>query len=342
MEENTSENAKKEEAATAPETLPKSVSCVGIQFRTASKLYTFVTTENDLSIGDAVVVESDDGNIVGFVAAPVRQKHESELPKNVKKVLRRASAEEIAERAGLREKALEHFEVCRKKILEHRLDMKLVDAEVAECGKKIIFFFYAEQRVDFRGLVKEMAGILHMRIEMRQIGARDESKFIGCLGPCGLETCCSAYLRQFKSISISMAKQQGLTPNPTKLTGMCGKLKCCLEYEQEAYAELRKGMPKLGLTVETPKGPGRIVDMNMLKRECTVQVVGGPLSHFGISELKPIDRKVFDEAMRAKNERADAAEEKVSRRREREDRRGKRNDRREGDNGREDPGRKKT
>ncbi len=155
--------------------------------------------------------------------------------------------------------------------------MKMIDAEIVEGGKKVIFFFFAEERVDFRSLVKDLANSLHMRIEMRQVGSRDESKLPRCIGPCRARHL--LFLSATISVDIHIdGKKSGLTPNPAKLTGMCGKLKCCLAYEQEAYAELRQGASKLGAAVESPKGAGKIVDLNILKRDCSIQLYGGGMA----------------------------------------------------------------
>lgn len=301
---------------------------VGVQFRTAGKIYSFTTTDPTLVRNEPVAVEVDDGTSIGFIVSPPAAASEENLHKNIKRILHRASTEEIEEHDKRREMALKHFETCREKILEHNLEMKLIDAEIVEGGRKIIFFFFAEQRVDFRNLVKDLAGMLRMRIEMRQIGARDESKLVGSIGPCGLATCCSGYLRQFKSISISMAKQQGLTPNPAKLTGMCGKLKCCLSYEHAAYQELRKGLPKLGAAVDSPKGPGKIVDLNILKRECGILLYGGAMVRCPCSECTVLDKQEREKAITNARQAAETADERPSRRRGRENGRDKRkNDR---------------
>jgi cell fate regulator YaaT (PSP1 superfamily) len=248
---------------------------VGVQFRPAGKIYTFVTTDPSLKKGEEVVVESEGGPAIATVISPPVLPTEEDLPQKATRLLRRASPDEMEKERTRRERALECFTVCRDRIRERKLPMKLVEANVSADESKVIFSFFAEHRVDFRSLVKELAQALRMRIEMRQIGARDEAKTLPCLGPCGLPTCCSYHLRQFQSISISMAKHQGLTPNPPKITGMCGKLKCCLAYEHAAYEEQRQGLPKLGSAVESPKGVGKVVGHNVLKRECIVRLYGG-------------------------------------------------------------------
>lgn len=306
-----------------PDKAEKKSIVVGVQFRPAGKIYTFLTTDGSLKSGDAVIVEAEDGASVASVIRGSVEAIEERLPKNIRKVLRRATPEQIEEKNRLREQALAHFDACKKKISEHNLNMKLVDAEIVEGGKKVIFFFFAEQRVDFRGLVKDLANMLHMRIEMRQIGSRDESKLVGSFGPCGLPTCCSEYLRNFQSISIAMAKHQGLAPNPAKLTGMCGKLKCCLAYENEAYQELRKGLPKVGAAIESPKGPGKIIDINVLKRECGVQLYCGSIIRCACDGCRILDKREKEEAITAARQVAEAAEDRQRARGRSDSRRGK-------------------
>lgn len=247
----------------------------GVQFHPVSKVYTFLTDDATLRKDEAVIVETEGGSSLGHIASIPAEAEEKTLPQGVRRILRRATAEEIAIEAGSREKALEYFAICRDRIRSREMPMKLIDVQLEEEGRKAVFSFFAEQRVDFRNLVKDLAGLLHLRIEMRQVGSRDESKCIGCMGPCGLTTCCSTHLRQFQSISISMAKHQGLAPNPAKLTGMCNKLKCCLAYEQAAYDECRQGLPKTGAAVETPEGAGKVIGHNVLKRECIVRLYSG-------------------------------------------------------------------
>ncbi len=248
---------------------------VGVQFRPAGDIYSFLTDDAELVSTDSVVVEGEHGESVATVIVASREVPAKDVPKNARKVVRRATDDDLRDHAKRREEARELFEMCEQKIMDHGLPMKLIDADLVEAGKKVIFFFSAEQRVDFRGLVKDLASALHRYIEMRQIGSRDASSFIGCMGPCGRTTCCSSFLRQFQSISIAMAKNQGLSPNPAKLTGMCGKLKCCLAYENKAYAELRKGLPKQNSWVETPKGVGKLVKLDILKQQCAVRLEGG-------------------------------------------------------------------
>ncbi len=276
-----------QEAAQTPSGRPLSA---GVQFRPASKVYTFLTDDATLRKDEAVIVETEGGSSLGRIASLPADAGEKALPQGARRILRRATAEELAVEAESREKALEYFAICRDRIRSREMPMKLIDVELEEEGRKAVFLFFAEQRVDFRNLVKDLAGLLHLRIEMRQVGSRDESKCIGCMGPCGLTTCCSTHLRQFQSISISMAKHQGLAPNPAKLTGMCNKLKCCLAYEQAAYDECRHGLPKVGAAVETPEGAGKVVGHNVLKRECIVRLYSGGESRLAAEKCRVLSQ----------------------------------------------------
>lgn len=299
---------------------------VGVQFRRAGKVYTFVTDDDSLKKGDNVVVESEGGESVGEVAMAPSEVEEGKLPANIRRILRRAGDDDIEEFEEHREKAIECYKAALERIKSRQLPMKLIDVDITEGGKKAIFIFFAENRVDFRSLVKDLAGLLRMRIEMRQIGSRDEAKINGCLGPCGQTTCCSTHLRQFQSISISMAKHQGLAPNPAKLTGMCGKLKCCLAYEQAAYNECRKGLPKTGSPVETAKGAGKVIGHNVLKRECIVRLYGGGELRLPCENCKKLTPEERDAAVtaarKAREEGAERSRRRSSKSADRKDRRG--------------------
>lgn len=264
---------------------------VGIQYRPAGKIYTFETTERELASGDCVIVEAEYGTSMGIVVLPPREMPEGELPSNLKKVVKRATEEEKKEQLARNEKAMEIFAVFCKKIKDHNLPMKPLDAELIDGDKKIVLTFFAEERIDFRLLVKELASELHMRIEMRQVGARDEVKCMGGTGTCGLVTCCFLHLRHFQSISIQMAKTQGLTPNPAKLTGLCGKLKCCLAYENPSYAEIRQRLPRVGMFVSTPKGDGKIVGLDILNEQCVVRIGEGVEVRVPAREIGPQSEK---------------------------------------------------
>lgn len=266
----------------------------GVQHRTAGNIYTFAAHDEGLAVGDKVVIEGEHGESVGLIVVPPHRMPKSSVPTNIRNIVRRANDEDIRLHHERLELAQESFEICARKIKDHGLAMKLIDAEVAEGGKKIIFSFFAEQRVDFRGLVKDMASHLHKYIELRQVGSRDASSLVGCMGPCGRMTCCSSYLRQFQSISIAMAKNQGLSPNPAKLTGMCNKLKCCLAYENRAYVDLKKDLPRHNSWVETPRGVGRITKLDILRRICSVKLETGGEARFPCGECHSTDARPME------------------------------------------------
>ncbi len=264
----------------------------GVQYRQAGKIYTFETNDCELARGDLVIVEAEQGTSMGTIVIPPHEVDYKDLPSKLKKIVRRASEEEKKEQLAKNEKALGFFELFCRKIKEQKLSMKPLGAELVDGDRKIIFTFFAEERVDFRQLVKELASELHMRIEMHQIGARDEIKYVGGIGTCGLVTCCFLHLRQFQSISVQMAKTQGLTPNPAKLTGICGKLKCCLAYENPIYAEIRQRLPKVGMLVSTPKGDGKIIDLDVLSEMCTVRVEDGLEVRVSAKDIRPQKEKI--------------------------------------------------
>ncbi len=236
---------------------------VGVQFSAAGKVHSFSAADHELAIHDLVIVEGDKGPIVGRIIIPPYEKSAKEVATNIRTVLRKAKPEDIERHECNREEAMKAFNMCQKKIVDHDLSMKLVDVDILKGDGKAIFYFTAEERVDFRSLVKDLATALHMRIEMRQIGARDAAKSIGALGSCGLTCCCETHLREFKSISIQMAKNQGLSPNPAKLTGMCGKLKCCMLYENEMYTQFKKKLPCQGSRITTERSCGFVTGLDV-------------------------------------------------------------------------------
>lgn len=275
---------------------PKQRLVVGVQYRNAGKIYTFLTDDAGLVRGDCVVVEAEHGTSIGAVILPPQSVSDTDIPRDIRKVLRRAKPEELSELASLNEREMEIFELFADKVKEGNLPMKPLSAELRDGDKKVILSFFAEERVDFRSLVKDLAGALHMRIEMHQVGARDEVKCRGGIGSCGLHTCCSLHLRQFQSISIQMAKTQGLTPNPAKLTGICGKLKCCLAYENASYAEVRQKMPRVGMLVSTPQGDGKVTGLAILKEECIVRLDEGQEVRVNFHDVAPQGPKPAAEA----------------------------------------------
>lgn len=248
---------------------------VGVVFRKAGKVYYFDPDGLDLKTGQSAIVRTSRGMEFGEVVAPPQEMPDELVPKDLKKVVRRANDEDMRQVAGNKTKEEEAFKACQEKIAKHNLDMKLVDVEYVFDGSKALFYFTSEQRVDFRDLVKDLASILKTRIEMRQIGVRDEAKMIGGLGPCGRRLCCTMFAGDFEPVSIRMAKEQNLPLNPMKISGICGRLMCCLKYEYEVYKDFRGRVPKKGTVVTTPEGTGKIVDFNVPREYVTIQLESG-------------------------------------------------------------------
>jgi cell fate regulator YaaT (PSP1 superfamily) len=246
---------------------------VGVRFKEAGKVYYFDPSEHQLTKGMAVIVETVRGVEYGEVISPPRQVEAKEIILPLKKVVRIAAEQDRRKLEENQQKAKEALSVCSEKVRSHNLDMKLVDVEYTFDSSKIIFYFTADGRVDFRDLVKDLASVFRTRIELRQIGVRDEAKMLGGLGGCGRPLCCATFLSEFEPVSIKMAKEQNLSLNPTKISGVCGRLMCCLRYESEHYHEARKSLPDLGKTISTPQGKAKVIEVNVLKRRFRVQVV---------------------------------------------------------------------
>ena len=264
---------------------------IGVKFKGAGKVYYFDPDEAILNAGDYVVVETSRGIECGTVTFGNREINDDGLNRPLKKIIRPATAEDIAHLEDNRKKEEKAYGICLKKIIEHNLKMKLVTVEYTFDNNKILFYFTADGRVDFRELVKDLAGIFRTRIELRQIGVRDESKMLGGLGICGREFCCKGFLSDFQPVSIKMAKEQGMSLNPVKISGTCGRLMCCLKYEQEAYSDLLKKTPKIGAYVSTPDGKGTVVDQNLIKVILNVQLQKNPDSppkSYKVNEVKLI------------------------------------------------------
>lgn len=240
------------------------VKYIGVRFRNAGKIYYFAPSDIEANIGDKVIVETVRGVECGDVVLGVHEMSEEELNSPLKPIIRRATQKdfEIVERNKKKEK--EAFAICEEKIKKHGLKMDLVDVECTFDNNKLLFYFTAKNRVDFRELVKDLAGVFRTRIELRQIGVRDEAKMLGGLGICGQPFCCSRFLGDFQPVSVKMAKDQSLSLNPTKLSGSCGRLMCCLKYESEAYEELLRITPKVGALVKTAECKGTVIDVNLL------------------------------------------------------------------------------
>ncbi len=247
---------------------------IGVKFRNGGKVYYFAPNEDEFQIGDGVVVETARGIECGEVAIEKRTIPDDKLIFQLKPVIRKATAEDLQKVEENRRKEISAFETCEKRILKHGLDMKLVSVEYAFDGSKMLFCFTSDGRVDFRELVKDLAGIFRTRIELRQIGVRDEARMLGGLGICGRPFCCATFLNEFQPVSIKMAKEQGLSLNPVKISGTCGRLMCCLKYEQAAYEDLLKISPRVGATVGTPDGKGVVVDRNLISGIVRVALEG--------------------------------------------------------------------
>lgn len=248
------------------------VTVVGVRFKKAGKIYYFDPDTIDVKFNDFVIVETARGIEFGHVVIGPKEITEEEIVAPLKKVIRIAQDEDFEIHRENKKKAKSAMEICQVKIEEHGLKMKLVDVEFTFDNNKVIFYFTADGRVDFRELVKDLAAIFKTRIELRQIGVRDEAKMLGGLGPCGKQVCCAQFLGEFDPVSIKMAKEQSLSLNPTKISGLCGRLMCCLKYEQETYEELLAKIPQIGAIVETEMGRGTVVDSYTLLERVKVKV----------------------------------------------------------------------
>ncbi len=247
---------------------------IGVRFRNVGKLYYFDPAGYDVRSGDRVIVETARGVECGVVGMAAREVGDDGIVKPLKPVIRVANEADVRRYDDNREKEKQAYDICKRKIAEHGLVMKLVDVEYAFDGSKILFYFTADGRVDFRELVKDLATAFHTRIELRQIGVRDESKLLGGIGMCGKPFCCSTFLFDFQPVSIKMAKEQGKSLNPTKISGACGRLMCCLKYEQDVYEELADLTPRVGAIVRTPEGEGTVVENNVLATAVKVRFEG--------------------------------------------------------------------
>ncbi len=248
---------------------------IGVRFKKAGKVYYFSPGEVWPAPGEYVIVETTRGIELGEVVTSAREVADEALVAPLKNVIRKATEADLAVQAKNEEREKEAFGICVQKIEQHKLEMKLVSVEYTFDDSKIIFYFTANGRVDFRDLVKDLAGIFHMRIELRQIGVRDEAKMLGGLGACGRQICCGAFLGDFQPVSIKMAKEQNLSLNPTKISGQCGRLMCCLKYEQDYYEETLKKLPRVGKDIMTPDGVGVVTEINVLRERVKVRVKTG-------------------------------------------------------------------
>lgn len=248
---------------------------VGVRFKNAGKLYYFDPGPLWPSAGDAVIVETTRGIEYAEVVLGVCEVNENQITPPLKSIVRIATGDDAKQNEINREKEKRAFSVCQQKIFDHKLEMKLVNVEYTFDNSKLIAYFTANGRVDFRALVKDLASHFKTRIELKQIGVRDEAKMLGGLGPCGRPLCCARFLGDFQPVSIKMAKEQNLSLNPTKISGICGRLMCCLKYEEDFYEQTRKKMPKVGRDVLTPDGEGVVQDINILKETVRVRISTG-------------------------------------------------------------------
>jgi cell fate regulator YaaT (PSP1 superfamily) len=248
------------------------VEIVGVRFKKVGKTYYFAPGKLNLSVGDNVIVETARGTEFGEIVIPNRQVDDSMVSYPLKPVVSVATDADVKQVEENKIKEKKAFDIFNEKVKKHQLTMKLVDVEYTFDGSKISFYFTADGRIDFRELVKDLASTFRTRIELRQIGVRDEAKTLGGIGICGKELCCKAFLGEFIPVSIKMAKEQNLSLNPTKISGNCGRLMCCLKYEQEAYEELGKTMPRIGAVVETPDGRGEVINVNLVRQIADVKL----------------------------------------------------------------------
>ena len=262
---------------------------IGVRFRNVGKIYYFDPDGARLRQGDRVIVETSRGVECGEVMMINREIDEESVPQPLKKLIRLATKEDLARIAENAAKEKTAYQICARKIEAHKLDMKLVSVEYTFDNSKILFYFTADGRIDFRELVKDLASVFRTRIELRQIGVRDEAKMIGGIGICGRPFCCASFLSGFQPVSIKMAKEQGLSLNPVKISGACGRLMCCLKYEQEAYTDLLRSTPPIGSLVSTPEGRGVVTEVNLLTGMLHVRLDGaaeGVLKTFHVKQLR--------------------------------------------------------
>ena len=258
---------------------------IGVRFRTAGKIYYFDPSRFEIKKGDHVIVETARGVEYGTVVGGIREVEDSKVVQPLKPVLRIANERDDEQEAANKVKEKDAFRICQEKITKHGLDMKLIDAEYTFDNNKVLFYFTADGRIDFRELVKDLASVFKTRIELRQIGVRDETKILGGIGICGRQLCCHAHLSEFVPVSIKMAKEQNLSLNPTKISGVCGRLMCCLKHEEETYEDLNRRLPNLGDYVTTDDGlKGEVSSVNVLRQ--LVKVIVNVEDEKGIREYR--------------------------------------------------------
>ena len=274
---------------------------VGIRFKNTAKVYYFAPGSEEFKKNDGVIVETARGVEFGTVSIEVKEVDDKEIVQPLKPIIRKATQADLDRLKKNEEKAPDALRICNEKVLARGLDMKLINAEYTFDGSKIIFYFTAPGRIDFRDLVKDLASVFRIRIELRQIGIRDETRLLGGIAPCGRPCCCASCMSDFKKVSIKMAKTQGLSLNPTKISGLCGRLMCCLAYENDYYKEVYKKMPKIGSDVVAPDGKGIVISVNMLTYNVKVKIEAkdGSLLYkdYQLDQLKSIKANTEDEKL---------------------------------------------
>ncbi len=273
---------------------------VGVRFKKTGKIYYFDHDNLEVEIGMPLIVETVRGIEYGIAMIVNRNVPDEEIVQPLKKIIRIATEEDIKKEEFNKQREVEAFGICVEKIKNYKLDMKLIDVELTFDHNKIIFYFTSEGRVDFRELVKELASIFRMRIELRQIGVRDEAKMLNSMGICGRPLCCATFLADFQPVSIRMAKDQNLSLNPSKISGICGRLMCCLKYEEETYGELTKNLPNTGDLVKTPDGEGDVLAVNVLRQLVKVSVKKKEnndvlLNYYSVKEIEILLRRNKEE-----------------------------------------------
>lgn len=279
---------------------PKFYKVLGVMFEVTKKRYYFEVTDDSVyKKGDKVIVDTVRGKELGVVYGEARMLPEAELVLSLKPVIKKADEEELAKYIELKEQAAKAHSICKERINNHKLPMKLVETEYTFDRTKLIFYFTAEGRIDFRDLVKDLANIFRLRIELRQIGVRDEARILGTIGICGKELCCRTFINKFDSVSIKMARDQGLVINPAKISGVCGRLLCCINYEYAQYEEVLRKYPAVNQQVRTDKGDGKVISISPLSGYLFVDVVDKGIMKFELHEVK-FNKK---EANKLKNEK---------------------------------------
>lgn len=273
---------------------------VGVRFKDSGKTYHFDPREVRLAVGDWAIVETVRGPELGRIAAPPAEIPVDELLGELKPVLRRATQNDLDHLAHLQQYLDDALVICAERVAEHKLPMQLVKAEYNFDGSRLTFFFTSEKRVDFRALVRDLARTFHTRIELRQVGPRDEAKLLGGIGPCGRPLCCSTFLPDFARVSIKMAKDQDLPLNPVKISGVCGRLLCCLSYEHEQYLDIKGELPPRGAWVQTAEGPGEVIAVNVVRETVTVELATGNTIDCAAAQILEVTKEVAAES-RARN-----------------------------------------